>query len=80
VNITKQQIARANKTELESIMGSLIVSKMKIDRFFSIFLDKFPMDADELDTPVWKTYKMMLEEYDRIKNLTATTEYYLSHA
>jgi hypothetical protein len=38
---------------------TLIVQKMKLDKFFSLFLEKYErkMDPDKTDTPIWKLYK-----------------------
>jgi len=45
--------------------SDLQVQKMKLDKFFSMFLEKFErqMDPDKTDTPVWKLYKNKLKEY-----------------
>jgi hypothetical protein len=75
--ITLQDVAAANRSDLYDIKGQLQVDKMKLDRFFSIFLDQNEMDEDDLDTPVWFTYKEMLKEYDRIDRLLKTTDFYI---
>lgn len=75
--ITLQDVAAANRSDLYNIKGQLQVDKMKLDRFFSIFLDENEMDEDDLDTPVWFTYKEMLKEYDRIDRLLKTTDFYI---
>lgn len=75
--ITLQDVAAANRTDLYDIKGQLQVDKMKLDRFFSIFLDENEMDENDLNTPVWFTYKEMLKEYDRIDRLLKTTDFYI---
>ena len=58
----------------------LIVQKMKLDKFFTMFLDKFEkqMDPDNTNTPIWKLYKTKLKEYDKVSYDIKTTDYWLS--
>lgn len=67
-------------TELESHKHELVIQRMKLDRFFSLFLDKFErkMDPDKTDTPVWKLYKEKYKEYDDISYKIKTTDYYIN--
>jgi hypothetical protein len=60
--------------------NSLQIEKMKLDKFFSMFLEKFErkMDADKTDTPVWKLYKAKLKEYDKISQEIKNTQYWIS--
>jgi hypothetical protein len=60
--------------------NSLQIEKMKLDKFFSMFLEKFErkMDADKTDTPVWKLYKTKLKEYDKISQELKNTNYWIS--
>jgi hypothetical protein len=59
---------------------SLQIEKMKLDKFFSMFLEKFErkMDADKTDTPVWKLYKAKLKEYDKISQELKNTNYWIA--
>ena len=58
----------------------LVVEKMKLDKFFSMFLEKFErkMDPDKTDTPIWKLYKTKLKEYDKINHGIRTAEYWIT--
>lgn len=58
----------------------LVVERMKMDKFFSMFLEKFEkkMDPDKLDTPVWKLYKQKLKEYDKISHGIKTADYWIA--
>jgi hypothetical protein len=60
--------------------NSLQIEKMKLDKFFSMFLEKFErkMDADKTDTPVWKLYKTKLKEYDKISQEIKNTQYWIA--
>lgn len=78
--ITHRQITTAQTIELSTIKNTLTVDKMKLDRFFSIFLDRYEMTEDNLDTPEWFTYREMLKHYDHINNLIKTTDYRIQHA
>ena len=59
--------------------NSLQIEKMKLDKFFSMFLEKFErkMDPDKTDTPVWKLYKSKLKEYDKVSQELKHTEYWI---
>jgi hypothetical protein len=58
----------------------LIVQKMKLDKFFSMFLEKYErkMDPDKTDTPIWKLYKTKLKEYDKLNHGIRTAEYWIT--
>jgi len=60
--------------------SDLQVQKMKLDKFFSMFLEKFErkMDPDSTDTPVWKLYKNKLKEYEKVSHELRTTQYWIS--
>lgn len=60
--------------------SKLQIEKMKMDKFFSMFLEKFErkMDPDKTDTPVWKLYKQKLKEYDKITHGITTANYWIS--
>ena len=60
--------------------NSLQIEKMKLDKFFSMFLEKFErkMDADKTDTPIWKLYKAKLKEYDKVSQELKNTQYWIS--
>lgn len=60
--------------------NDLLLQKMKLDKFFSMFLEKFErqMDPDKTDTPVWKLYKQKLKEYGTINQEIKNTEYWIS--
>ena len=60
--------------------NSLQIEKMKLDKFFSMFLEKFErkMDSDVTDTPVWKLYKAKLKEYDKVSQELKNTKYWIT--
>jgi hypothetical protein len=60
--------------------GDLQVQKMKLDKFFSMFLEKFErqMDPDKTDTPVWKLYKNKLKEYEKVDHELKATQYWIN--
>lgn len=59
--------------------NELILQKMKLDKFFSMFLEKFDrqMDSDNTNTPVWKLYKSKLKEYEKIDYEIKANQYWL---
>jgi hypothetical protein len=60
--------------------GDLQVQKMKLDKFFSMFLEKFDrqMDPDKTETPVWKLYKNKLKEYEKVDHELKATQYWIN--
>jgi len=59
--------------------SSLVSQKMKMDKFFSLFLEKFggKMDPNKTDTPIWKLYKAKLNEYESLSQEIRNTEYWI---
>lgn len=59
---------------------NLLVERMKMDKFFSMFLEKFErkMDPDKTDTPIWKLYKQKVKEYDKLNHGIKTAEYWIT--
>lgn len=55
----------------------LCVDRMKMDKFFSVFLDNNELPDDNTETPEWVTYREMMKEYGRIGSLIKSAEYYL---
>ena len=68
------------KIELLSEKADLQIEKMKLDRFFSMFLDKFgpKMDHEKPDTQIWKLYKSKLKEYDEVSRKIKHLEYWIT--
>lgn len=60
--------------------NELLLQKMKLDKFFSMFLEKFErkMDPDNTDTPVWKLYKSKLKEYGKINQDLKNEQYWIN--
>lgn len=60
----------------------LLGIKMRLDKFFSMFLDQYgdQMDSDNTDTPVWKLYKSKLKEYDTVSRSIKEAEYWMKKA
>jgi hypothetical protein len=63
----------------KELLNTLIIERMHLDKFFSMFLEKFErkMDPDKTDTPIWKLYRTKLKEYDNISREIKSTEYWL---
>lgn len=59
--------------------NELILQKMKLDKFFSMYLEKFErqMDSDKTDTPVWKLYKSKMKEYEKVDYEIKANQYWL---
>lgn len=58
----------------------LVLQKMKLDKFFSMFLEKFErkMDPDNTNTPIWKLYKEKLKEYGTINQEIKNEQYWIN--
>jgi hypothetical protein len=66
-------------SDLKQSYNQLLRERMRMDKFFTLFLDKFErkMDPDKLDTPIWKLYRSKLKEYDDLSRNIKSTEYWL---
>lgn len=78
MKITFRDIAAADRAQLFELKSQLVIDKMKLDRFFSVFLDRFEMDEENLNTPEWFTYREMTKEYDRVDRLLKSADYYIN--
>ena len=65
---------------LEEIYISLLNDKMKLDKFFSMYLDKVgnKMDSENTDTNIWKLYRTKSTEYSELNHAITTANYYLN--
>lgn len=67
----------ASKEQMMNERNELVITKMKLDRFFSMYLDKYgsKMDPDKVDTNIWKLYKAKMKEYAELNTKIKTLEY-----
>jgi len=65
--------------EMKTKLNDLQVEKMKLDKFFSMYLEKFErkMDPDNTNTPVWKLYRDKLKEYEKVDYEIKATKYWI---
>lgn len=68
-----------NFVELQKTYSKLLSERMKLDKFFSLYLDKFErkMDQENTNTPIWNLYKKKLKEYSDLGQTIKAAEYYL---
>lgn len=68
------------KSELIAERNKLVIDKMKMDRFFTLYLDKFgsKMDPDKPNTKIWSLYKSKLNEYDTLNRSIKYLDYWIS--
>lgn len=82
--ITVEQLsAMAGERNYQGIADAkaqLLVERMKLDKFFSMFLDKFErkMDPENTNTPIWKLYKQKMKEYGELERTIKSSTYYLT--
>ncbi len=69
-----------DKSKLQELLDEVIIQKMKMDKFFSMFLEKFEndMDSDVLGTPIWNLYNAKMAQYKELRQLETATKYYLA--
>ena len=65
---------------IQSLRDNLVTEKMKLDKFFSMFLNKFErkMDPDKTHTPIWDLYKKKSKEYNDLQHSITIADYYLN--
>ena len=68
------------RSELISEKHDLQMEKMKLDRFFSMYLDKFgsKMDHEKPNTKVWTLYKSKLKEYEEVSRKIKHLDYWIA--
>lgn len=64
---------------LRNLHGQLLGERMRLDKFFSMYLDKFErkMDSEKTNTPIWDLYKKKLKEYGDLQQVILAAEYYM---
>jgi hypothetical protein len=58
----------------------LTKKKMKMDRFFTLYLDKFEkqMKEEDYDSDIWKLYHKKYKEYMKLKDKITVAQYRMS--
>lgn len=71
--------SNGNNTGIQTIYSHLLQERMKMDKFFTMYLDKFErkMDAADSDTAIWELYKKKLKEYSELEQTIKIAEYYM---
>jgi len=69
-----------NKSELITQKDELQIEKMKMDKFFSLYLEKFgsKMDPKKPNTKIWNLYRSKMTEYGELTQKIRTLEYWIS--
>jgi hypothetical protein len=69
-----------SKSEMIAEHSKLVIDKMKLDKFFSLYLDKFgsKMDHEKPNTKIWTLYKQKMTEYSTLNVSIKTLEYRIS--
>lgn len=64
---------------IQTTYMELLAERMHLDRFFTMFLDKFQrkMDSEKPDTPIWKLYNTKSAEYTELQRTITIAEYYM---
>jgi hypothetical protein len=66
---------------ISELYRTFIVEKMKLDKYFSEFLEDNQEEMDQsanFDSPAWKAYREKLKEYNDVEKLIAKSKYYLN--
>jgi hypothetical protein len=71
-----------SKSEMETELNQLTMDKMRLDKFFSLYLDKFgsKMNHEKPDTKIWALYKQKMTEYSNMNVQIKTLQYRISKA
>ena len=78
LKVTLKDIINASYEQRVQMHQTLIIDKMKLDRFFSVFLDNAKLDENDLDHVDWVVYKSMLKDYTYVEETIKTMDYYLN--
>ena len=77
MKVSKLQIDRSSHEELTNIREALHTDKMKLDKFFTVFLESVKLDSDDLDNPEWTVYHEMLKSYEQLTSQIQYCDYRL---
>ena len=68
-----------NIQDLQVTYVQLLSERMRFDKFFTMFLDKFhrKMDSEESDSPIRKLFKTKSKEYSELQRTITIAEYYM---
>lgn len=57
----------------------LLIQKMKMDKFLTMYLDKFDkqMDHESPNTPVWKLFKQKSADYNKLCQEIRNCDYWI---
>lgn len=75
--ITHSQLSQMDNRNLANAHMQLCIDRMKLDKFFSIFLDDNELPDDDTNTTEWVTYREMMKTYGQIESLIKSAEYYI---
>lgn len=78
--ITREVLYRSPKSEVIRLRDELRIEKMKLDKFFSVFLDYAHMDDKDTNTPEWILYREMSKNYEEVNELIRTANYRINYA
>lgn len=79
MKITRSTISAASLSQLHEIKHDLQIKRMKLDKFFTMFLDSTELETEDTTTTDWKVYNEMTKEYQHVNELIRTTDYYLGN-
>lgn len=81
IQVNREMIAAAsgNHSQLNLYKHHLYNEKMKLDKFFTTFIDNQELDPTTPDSMEWFTYHSMFDTYTDVKQLLNITEYYINH-
>ena len=54
-----------------------LTQKMKLDKFFSVFLEETNLDMEDINSNKWLTYRNKLKEYSSVTQKIKWSDYYL---
>lgn len=68
--------------DMSSLHQTFVVEKMRMDKFFSDFLEETEQEMSSDDTftsPAWQLYRTKLKEYAALEQFIKQSKYYLDH-
>lgn len=76
-NIQIVELGRMPKNKLQEIRNEFATEKMRLDKFFSLFLEEHNLDMEDNDSNNWLIYRKKLKEYSSITQKIKWSDYYL---
>jgi len=76
--MTEHGLSQKSAGELQALQRDLHIQRMKLDKFFSTFLDQTDFDPEDTSSPDTITYNEMAKTYRNVSRMIDIVNFYLN--